>query len=106
MEKKYLFCNIYRSDYDSNLNFYHGKKEVLFPTPGGTVNEKLRAENYADHTPIVFKKKYVFGEPYIYAEPAQPGNYMFGGTYIKTSDSRFREATGISYPIPLHDRQE
>ena len=31
---------------------------------------------------------------------------MFGGCYIATSDSRFREAVGIYGAIPLHDRFE
>ena len=29
---------------------------------------------------------------------------MFGGNYLKTSDSRFKDLTGISYPVPVHDR--
>ena len=31
---------------------------------------------------------------------------MFGGNYLKTSDSRFKDLTGISYPVPVHDRTE
>lgn len=30
---------------------------------------------------------------------------MFGGTFVYTSDGRFRETFG-DYPIPLHDRYE
>jgi hypothetical protein len=30
--------------------------------------------------------------------------FMFGGCYVKTSDSRFKEITNCKYPIPLHDR--
>ncbi|WP_156380211.1 hypothetical protein [Arthrobacter sp. Soil762] len=32
--------------------------------------------------------------------------YMFGGTFIFSSDSRFREAAGHYGALPLHDRQE
>ena len=31
---------------------------------------------------------------------------MFGGTFVGSSDSRFRKATGQRGPIPLHDRYE
>ncbi|MET3176820.1 UNVERIFIED_ORG: hypothetical protein ABIB52_004698 [Arthrobacter sp. UYCu721] len=32
--------------------------------------------------------------------------YMFGGTFIFSSDSRFRRAAGHYGAVPLHDRQE
>lgn len=32
--------------------------------------------------------------------------YMMGGNFLYTSDSRFKEITGISYPIAIHDRYE
>jgi hypothetical protein len=31
---------------------------------------------------------------------------MMGGNYVSTSDSRYREITGIAYPVPVHDRIE
>lgn len=31
---------------------------------------------------------------------------MFGGNFVYTSDSRFREYTGSSLPLPVHDRFE
>lgn len=45
---------------------------------------------------------------YVHAEPiVNRGKcYMFGGNYLKTSDSRFKDLTGISYPVPIHDRTE
>ena len=39
---------------------------------------------------------------YIHAEPYEKGMYAFGGRFIYTCDSRFREI--CQYPIPLHDR--
>jgi hypothetical protein len=32
--------------------------------------------------------------------------YMAGGNFVYTSDSRFSEYFGTSYPIPVHDRSE
>lgn len=45
---------------------------------------------------------------YVHAEPIIDRGkwYMFGGNYLKTSDSRFKDLTGISYPVPVHDRTE
>jgi hypothetical protein len=31
---------------------------------------------------------------------------MFGGTFVFSSDSRFREAAGSYGAVPLHDRRE
>lgn len=50
------------------------------------------------------------GEDYYNAVPVLPSLrkkwHMFGGAYIKSSDSRFREVTGMRYPVPVHDRIE
>jgi hypothetical protein len=45
---------------------------------------------------------------YVHAEPiVDKGKwYMFGGNYLKTSDSCFKDLTGIRYPVPVHDRTE
>lgn len=47
----------------------------------------------------------------IHAEPVTPAGepkpwYMFGGTFIYSSDSRFRRAAGHYGAVPLHDRRE
>lgn len=47
-------------------------------------------------------RRNLFGGEYIHAEPYEPGFYAFGGRFIYTCDSRFRELN--AYPIPLHDR--
>lgn len=36
----------------------------------------------------------------------RPGWWMYGGNIAETSDSRFHELTGISYPLKIHDRRE
>lgn len=45
---------------------------------------------------------------HIRAKPLyKPGRwYMAGGNYLFTPDSRFREITGIDYPVAIHDRYE
>lgn len=50
-------------------------------------------------------------EPVVHAEPVTPAGepapwYMFGGTFIFSSDSRFRNAAGHYAAVPLHDRRE
>lgn len=64
-------------------------------------------ENGIDVNKVV---KLVYRESldYIHAEPIVDRGkwHMFGGNYLKTSDSRFKDLTGISYPVPVHDRTE
>lgn len=64
-------------------------------------------ENDIDVNKVV---KLVYREnlDYIHAEPiVNRGKwYMFGGNYLKSSDSRFKDLTGIRYPVPIHDRTE
>jgi hypothetical protein len=49
--------------------------------------------------------------PVYRAEPLPTGDepaswYMFGGSFIFTSDSRFRQAIDFYGAVPLHDRRE
>jgi hypothetical protein len=67
---------------------------------------KLQDGEYPANT-AVLKVKSCFGKDYYYAEPLYDPDegcvgWMFGGTYLKTSDSRFP----CLYPVPFHDRQE
>jgi len=52
----------------------------------------------------------VGGKPFFNIKPLDPrlsGKWkMFGGNFAYSCDSRYREVTGISYPIPVHDRIE
>lgn len=110
----YLPCSIYRSDYDASCNKCYGFKSVYLPIKNGFMTlEKIsinnqRAEMFDTYPiPLVIKSR----GNYIYAEPDLPVpighvGYMFGGTYACTSDSRFNETFGHSYPIPIHDRTE
>lgn len=57
------------------------------------------------------KNKRFHDETVIHAVPVTPAGdpepwYMFGGTFIFSSDSRFRRAAGHYGAVPLHDRRE
>lgn len=56
---------------------------------------------------IKLVQRQVVGREYVHAEPEGDTRHaMYGGCILDTSDSRFHEATGILYPIKLHDRYE
>jgi len=69
--------------------------QVFETTPHDTLTSPL----------VMIKKKNVCGKEYVYAEPIDGCGYMMGGSFIYSSDSRFRRHLS-DYPIPLHDRQE
>ena len=56
----------------------------------------MKNENpiYSVRAEVVFKK------------PSSEGTYLAGGNFVYTSDSRYKEVTGIDYPISVHDRFE
>lgn len=56
----------------------------------------------------VLKLVYRENLDYIHAEPVimRGKHYMSGGNFIYTTDSRFKELTGIRYPVSIHDRTE
>ena len=88
---------------------------------GGTIEElrelqvllrhnpkEIRLSEYVE-TPIVrIVRREIQGRgEYVHCQPIEnDGWYMAGGTFAYTSDSRFKEITGVSYPISIHDRQE
>ena len=56
---------------------------------------------------IKLVRRQVAGREYVHAEPEGDTRHaMYGGCILDASDSRFHEATGILYPIKLHDRYE
>jgi hypothetical protein len=64
-------------------------------------------EESEEHPPVHIVEREVYGEKYLTAYPIEPcpsnkAGYMFGGTFIYSSDSRFP----ATYPVPLHDRTE
>lgn len=57
---------------------------------------------------VYIEKREVIGQEYVDCKPAYCRKrwYMAGGNILYTSDSRFKQITGISYPIAIHDRYE
>jgi hypothetical protein len=108
MERKGLIAGIYegkRNGNCSNGGISERHKAVV------VVDEKLPEifSASSDHPAVKIVRRVIGGEPYIHAEPIDPVpdgmiGYMFGGSFIYTSDSRFGELS--KYPIPLHDRWE
>lgn len=76
--------DIFRGSYDSEINFFYGRAWV-------------------ERNEIALKEKTApDGKKYLYAEPAEPGSYAFGGTLLYTSNGIYPE---FNTPIKLHDRQ-
>lgn len=97
--------------------------EVLRDSLGDCTNGGISSERKELY--IMTKEKYPFepddlrqcvgieirdccGETYVDAKPLYfPRRwYMAGGNFLYTSDSRYKEITGISYPVSIHDRYE
>jgi hypothetical protein len=59
---------------------------------------------------VQVEKRFLFGRYYYNAIPLDEARrkkwYMFGGNFLYTSDSRYKEVTSCDYPIPVHDRVE
>ena len=57
---------------------------------------------------VQLESRDIMGECYVSAKPLvyRKRWYMAGGNFLYTSDSRYKELTGISYPVSIHDRYE
>jgi len=82
-------------------------KEILIPCETGflDVDENDPPENLCK----VVKRNLFGTTPYVHIEPwgkPEGAGWMYGGTIVDTSDSRFKRETGVDYPVHLHDRQE
>lgn len=103
MEKttKGLTCEIYRSRHSNcTLNKFNEKQSVLVPMASGA------SEPAEDRPAVRIVTRNLFGKEYTHAEPAEKEegeSFAFGGSFIYTCDSRFREQ--FPYPLPLHDRR-
>jgi hypothetical protein len=73
---------IFRSDYDAEINEFHGRK-------------------FVNRDEVKICTKLSAGQSYTYAEPSKPGRWAFGGTILFTSDGNYPE---FNTPIKLHDR--
>ena len=106
-----LIVSIYRDQYDSQYNAFHGKQRVT------VVNVSGPFEPSAD-APAALLSTNAVGDPIIVPtfidelgdyQPAKRAGMigpMYGGTIADTSDSRWREAVGGYHGLPIHDRFE
>lgn len=82
--------------------------EVYVPVKDGHIEVSL--DNPPENLVRIVRRQ-LFGREYVHFEPwsakASGKWYMFGGTYVDDSDSRFREEVNNGgYPVSLHDRTE
>jgi hypothetical protein len=102
-ELKGMMVDIYSSGYSNTSNFgiSYTHESVL------VVGEKVPGIFTAGNLPIVDLrcKQLANGEKYLYAAPYLCNNSMAGGSFIWSTDSRFRRDIS-ERPIPLHDRFE
>ena len=98
----------YKADDSSNGGISSRYNEILLLCDDGFV--KVDLDNPPENLCKVVKRN-LWGEEHVHIEPvAKPKEgytgYMYGGCVVDTCDSRFGEATGVSYPVHLHDRTE
>lgn len=108
---KILPIYIYRSNYDSEINHFYRQTRAGLICPDGFMDSEncgLKLLKIIDNPagkqygkiaiPVDKDGKEIIKENC---------NRQFGGTYVATSDSRFRKIAGLgSEAIPLHDRFE
>jgi hypothetical protein len=105
-ELKGYSVRIFSSDLGSKSNILNEKNRAILVTDGkkGDSSTVFSNEPY-----LKLVKRDIFGNTVLSAEPVNYGNEgkhkMFGGTFVWSSDSRFREDIS-SQPIALHDRVE
>jgi hypothetical protein len=103
---RYITVDIYKRNNGSvsPLNSISSRYDrVALPCVDGPLEE-----SEISGIPVIkLVRREIAGREYVHAEPEgdtrQP---MYGGCILDSSDSRFRETTGIIYPIKLHDRYE
>jgi hypothetical protein len=100
-----LIVSIYRDDYDSTMNVFHGKSQITLVNVEGPFEP-------SDKAPAA-KLVAGYGKTAIIvpADDEFDGVQMSGGTFASTSDSRFQRAVeklvGVShFAVAIHDRRE
>ena len=102
---RYLTVDIYkRNGSVSPLNSISSRYDrVALPCHDGPLEES----EIGDFPVIKIVRRTFFGREYVHAEPEGDTRHaMYGGCILDSSDTRFRETTGVIYPIKLHDRYE
>jgi len=102
---------IYRDDLGTDFSNRGISSRVMEVTVTGEDIDAVFAAT--DERPAVrlVKNERVHRETVVHAQPVTPAGepvpwYMFGGTFIFSSDARFRRAAGHYGAVPLHDRRE
>lgn len=100
-----LLISVYRSDYDSKMNVFHGKRQLVLVNVEGPFQP---SENAPAAKLVQGHGKTAIIVP---ADEGFEGVQMNGGTYGSTSDSRFQRAVeslvGVShFAVAIHDRRE
>jgi translation initiation factor 1 (eIF-1/SUI1) len=107
-ELKGYRVDIFSSDYHSTLNLLNGKNSAILVTDGKTGDSSTVMSN-EPYLKLITKERFNRSGTYMYAEPVNYGKEgdwrMFGGTFVWSSDSRFRDKVS-EQPIQLHDRVE
>lgn len=99
--KKGMLCSVFRSNSDCT-NGGVTSRAIDVVLIGKGIPEIFEPN---ERTPAVFLGERRDGSPCAYPdESPRPMQYMFGGNFVWTSDSRFRAISEA--PIPVHDRQE
>ena len=97
----------YKGESFSNHGISEKFNEILFACPDGHI--ELDTDNLPENFCNLVKRE-LFGEPHWYFEPktlSDSGKWtMFGGCYVHSSDTRFREIAQSWLPIQLFDRVE
>jgi hypothetical protein len=102
---------IYRDDLGTDFSNRGISSRVMEVTVIGEDIDPVFAAT--DERPAVrlITNKHAHREAVVHAQPVTPAGepvpwYMFGGTFIFSSDARFRRAAGHYGAVPLHDRRE
>lgn len=102
---RYITVDIYkRNPSVSPLNSISSRyNRVALPCHDGPLDES----QIKGFPVIKIVRRLVSGREYVHAEPEGDTRHaMYGGCILDSSDTRFRETTGVMYPIKLHDRYE
>ena len=98
-----LRVNIYRSDYDSDMNVFHGKKQITVVNIDGPFKD-------TEDAPAAYLQKRSTGGfcivPADDFESGVDGVQMNGGTFASCCDSRWNQYTEGMPAVPIHDRRE
>ena len=105
-----LSVDIFRSSYDSEINILHGHNSAIlvWDEDLNEVPDEINGQKVLIVTTrmVPSKENMLDKVPHYSVRPlkeSEEGKWlMFGGTYVKTTDSRFP----FDYPLPLHDRYE